>query len=78
MPQALAYAATSPTSPLAPFALERRSPGPLDVALDILHCGVCHSDMHEIDAAYERMLKSDVKYRFVVDMATLPTETHTA
>jgi uncharacterized zinc-type alcohol dehydrogenase-like protein len=46
MPQALAYAAQSATSPLAPFALERRSPGPLDVAIDILHCGVCHSDLH--------------------------------
>ncbi|MDB5867750.1 MAG: putative NADP-dependent alcohol dehydrogenase [Polaromonas sp.] len=46
MPQAFGYAATSPTSPLAPFTFERRSPGPLDVALDILHCGVCHSDLH--------------------------------
>ena len=27
--------------------------------------------MDEINAAYERMLKSDVKYRFVIDMATL-------
>ena len=28
-------------------------------------------DMQEIDAAYDRMLKSDVKYRFVIDMASL-------
>lgn len=27
--------------------------------------------MHQINEAYERMLKSDVKYRFVIDMATL-------
>jgi uncharacterized zinc-type alcohol dehydrogenase-like protein len=27
--------------------------------------------MYEINAAYERMLKSDVKYRFVIDMASL-------
>ncbi len=46
MPQARAYAATSPSSPLAPFSFERRSPGQLDVALDILYCGVCHSDLH--------------------------------
>jgi uncharacterized zinc-type alcohol dehydrogenase-like protein len=46
MPQALAYAAQSATSPLAPFTLERRAPGQLDVAIDILHCGVCHSDLH--------------------------------
>ncbi len=29
--------------------------------------------MDEIEDAYERMLKSDVKYRFVIDMETLPT-----
>ncbi len=41
-----AYAAQSPTSPLAAFALERRAPGPDDVAIEILYCGVCHSDLH--------------------------------
>jgi uncharacterized zinc-type alcohol dehydrogenase-like protein len=40
------YAAQSGTSPLAPFAFERRDPGPNDVQIDILHCGVCHSDLH--------------------------------
>ena len=46
MPQALGYAATSATSPLAPFTFERRAPGQLDLTIDILHCGVCHSDLH--------------------------------
>ena len=46
MPQAIAYAAQSPTTPLAPFSFERRAPGPLDVVIDILYCGVCHSDLH--------------------------------
>jgi uncharacterized zinc-type alcohol dehydrogenase-like protein len=41
-----AYAAQTATTPLAPWTLERRAPGPSDVALDILYCGVCHSDMH--------------------------------
>jgi alcohol dehydrogenase (NADP+) len=41
-----AYAAESATSPLAPFAFERRDPGPADVQIDILFCGVCHSDLH--------------------------------
>jgi uncharacterized zinc-type alcohol dehydrogenase-like protein len=41
-----AYAAESPTAPLAPFAFERRDPGPADVQIDILFCGVCHSDLH--------------------------------
>ena len=41
-----AYAAQSADSPLAPFAIERRAPGPRDVQIEILHCGVCHSDLH--------------------------------
>ena len=40
------YAAKSKTSPLAPFSFERRDPGPTDVQIDILFCGVCHSDIH--------------------------------
>ena len=40
------YAAQSATSPLAPFAFERRDPGPVDVQIDIVFCGVCHSDLH--------------------------------
>jgi uncharacterized zinc-type alcohol dehydrogenase-like protein len=40
------YAAQSATSPLAPFAFERRDPGPADVQIDIVYCGVCHSDLH--------------------------------
>ena len=46
MTQALAYAAQTATTPLAPFTLERRTPGELDIALDVLYCGVCHSDLH--------------------------------
>src|ERR1700760_1833417 len=40
------YAAQSATTPLAPFSFDRRDPGPHDVAIDILYCGVCHSDLH--------------------------------
>jgi uncharacterized zinc-type alcohol dehydrogenase-like protein len=40
------FAAQSPTSPLTPFAFERRDPRPEDVATDILFCGICHSDIH--------------------------------
>src|SRR5437899_11513061 len=42
-----AYAAPSATRPLAPFTIERREPGPRDVMIDILYCGVCHSDIHQ-------------------------------
>lgn len=41
-----AFAAASPTSPLAPLTIERRAPLPSDVEIDILFCGVCHSDLH--------------------------------
>jgi uncharacterized zinc-type alcohol dehydrogenase-like protein len=42
----LGYAAASPTSPLAPFPFQRRTPRPDDVVIEILFCGVCHSDLH--------------------------------
>ena len=41
-----AYAAQSVTTPLAPFTLERRAPQASDVQMEILFCGVCHSDLH--------------------------------
>lgn len=43
-----AYAATSPTSPLTPLAIQRRALGAYDVLLDVLYCGVCHSDIHTV------------------------------
>ena len=44
--QTKAFAAQSATTPLAPTTIERREPGAEDVAIDILYCGVCHSDLH--------------------------------
>ena len=46
--QAFGYAAQSATSPLAPFSFQRREPGPKDVRIEILYCGVCHSDIHTV------------------------------
>ncbi|MCX5691055.1 MAG: NAD(P)-dependent alcohol dehydrogenase [Planctomycetota bacterium] len=46
MTKTLAYAAFSATTPLAPFSLSRRDPLASDVQMDILYCGVCHSDLH--------------------------------
>lgn len=43
-----AWAAQSATSRLAPFPIRRREPQPGDVAIDILYCGVCHSDLHQV------------------------------
>ena len=42
------FAAESPTTPLAPFSFVRRVPGPRDVQIEILFCGVCHSDLHQV------------------------------
>ncbi|MFM9271122.1 NAD(P)-dependent alcohol dehydrogenase [Halomonas elongata] len=46
MSQTRAYAAHAADQPLAPFTFERRQPRPDDVAIEILYCGVCHSDLH--------------------------------
>ena len=40
------YAAFDPAAPLGPHDFNRREPGPRDVSIDILFCGVCHSDLH--------------------------------
>ena len=41
------YASTSPTSNLEPFTFERRDLGPHDVLIEIMYCGICHSDIHQ-------------------------------
>ncbi|MCI4004604.1 NAD(P)-dependent alcohol dehydrogenase [Dickeya dianthicola] len=41
-----AYAALAADKPLAPFSFERRELRANDVAIEILYCGVCHSDLH--------------------------------
>ena len=47
MEKVAAYATTGNTNPLAPFSIDRREPGPTDVQIEILYCGVCHSDIHQ-------------------------------
>ncbi|QHS11062.1 NAD(P)-dependent alcohol dehydrogenase [Sinimarinibacterium sp. NLF-5-8] len=46
MANTAAYAAFSAAAPLAPWTLDRRAPTARDVAIEILYCGVCHSDLH--------------------------------
>lgn len=43
-----AYAATVAKAPLGPYSIARREPGPHNVLIDILYCGVCHSDIHQV------------------------------
>jgi len=43
-----AYAAQKPSAPLAPWEFDRRDPGDKDVLIDVTHCGICHSDIHQV------------------------------
>jgi len=121
MYNAKAYSVASATSPFAATTIKRRDPTPHDVQIEILFCGICHSDLHtarnegllfgrrslsgspiggiretqemldfcgahgitadveripiqKVGEAYERLLKSDVKYRFSIDMASLKSD----
>ena len=139
MYNAKAYSAVSATAPLASDTIARRDPTEHDVPIEILFCGICHSDLNllrlngnitlvgapekplevaafslivarrslsgsniggiaetqemldfcgehnitadvevipiqKVNEAYQRQLKSDVKYRFCIDMASLKSE----
>jgi uncharacterized zinc-type alcohol dehydrogenase-like protein len=52
MSTAHAFAAFDKSTPLGPFTFERREPGPRDVQIDILFCGVCHSDLHTVKSEW--------------------------
>jgi uncharacterized zinc-type alcohol dehydrogenase-like protein len=43
-----AWGAYAPEKPLEPIDIERRTPGPHDVQIEIAYCGVCHSDLHTV------------------------------
>jgi uncharacterized zinc-type alcohol dehydrogenase-like protein len=47
MYQAKAYSVSSPTSAFAPTTISRREPTSTDVQIEILFCGICHSDLHQ-------------------------------
>jgi alcohol dehydrogenase (NADP+) len=48
-----AYAAQNATTPLAPFNIQRRDVGKHDVQIEILYCGVCHSDLHTVRSEWQ-------------------------
>ena len=48
MIKTVGYAAQGATAPLDAFRFERREPGENDLRIEILHCGVCHSDLHTV------------------------------
>ena len=45
----IGYAANAKSSPLKPHVFERREPRPNDVCMEILYCGICHSDLHMVN-----------------------------
>ncbi|MFZ1010873.1 MAG: NAD(P)-dependent alcohol dehydrogenase [Candidatus Sulfotelmatobacter sp.] len=53
---AKAFAAQRAASGLAPASIKRRVPGPQDVQIQILYCGVCHSDLHQVRNEWENMM----------------------
>jgi alcohol dehydrogenase (NADP+) len=53
---ARAFAAQNATSGMAPYNLQRRSPRPEDVQIEILYCGVCHSDLHTVRNEWKEVM----------------------
>lgn len=51
-----AYGAYAADKPLEPIDIERRTPGEHDVQIDILYCGVCHSDLHQVRSEWDGTL----------------------
>ena len=70
MSKTLAYAAQAPHTPLAPVEIERRAVGPDDVAIDILYCGVCHSDLHTARNEWHNTLYPSVPGHEIVGKVT--------
>lgn len=67
MPNALGYAARHSFSGPKPFAFERNQAGPDDVEIEIRYCGVCHSDIHQVENDWSNTV-------YVIDMAPLKQE----
>jgi uncharacterized zinc-type alcohol dehydrogenase-like protein len=56
MYNAKAYSAGNATSPLAPTTIMRREPAEHDVRIEILFCGVCHSDLHQVRNEWDNVM----------------------
>ncbi|MFW9611437.1 MAG: NAD(P)-dependent alcohol dehydrogenase [Fluviibacter sp.] len=65
-----AYGAQNATSSLAPLEIERRTPGPEDVQIEIQYCGVCHSDLHTARNEWKNTLYPSVPGHEIVGRIT--------
>jgi uncharacterized zinc-type alcohol dehydrogenase-like protein len=70
MMKSKAYAAQSSESPLAPWEVQRRDPRPEDVRIEILFCGVCHSDLHTARNEWKNTLYPSVPGHEIVGRVT--------
>jgi len=70
MSNAIGYAAQDPSTPLAPYSFTRRDVGPNDVQIDILYCGVCHSDLHTARNEWNNTLYPSVPGHEIVGRVT--------
>lgn len=53
---ARAFAAQTASSGMTPYSFQRRSPRPQDVQIEILYCGVCHSDLHTVRNEWKEVM----------------------
>ena len=70
MSNAIGYAAHAPSTPLVPYSFTRRDVGPNDVKIDILYCGVCHSDLHTARNEWNNTLYPSVPGHEIVGRVT--------
>lgn len=56
MYKAKAYSAASATAPLASTVIQRREPTERDVQIEILYCGICHSDLHTVRDEWQSVM----------------------
>ena len=70
MIKAKAYAAQTPKSTLAPWEIYRRDPGSEDVRIEILYCGVCHSDLHTARNEWKNTIYPSVPGHEIVGRVT--------
>ncbi|SFR97878.1 NAD(P)-dependent alcohol dehydrogenase [Sphingomonas jatrophae] len=68
---ARSYAVQDAHTPFAPFSFERRDVGPRDVAIDILFCGICHSDLHTARSEWDGTLYPCVPGHEIVGRVTV-------
>ena len=68
--QARAWGATSAKSPVASMSIERREPLADDVVIEILYCGVCHSDLHQVRNEWQNSIYPIVPGHEIVGRVT--------